>query len=371
MLKKYGFTIPLLLVLFSSLSILPVHAITRTVTDCTSSLGAAGRLSDIIASATSGDTIVFNCGTATIPFVTAITINKDLTIDGANTITFDGGHSTNFLFVDGVSVTVKNLIFQNGSNSLGGAIFTNSALTVINSTFSDNYGGLAGGSIASMASATITISDSTFTGNGALLDGGAINSLGTITITNSTFSNNFLTSDGFGEAIYLYNPTAISESTFIHNTCYGTIQDMGGNISDTDSIGCPISSGNAVEIIPSVSVLGCALDTADGVEVAGVPDDTYCRILMKNGGVVSYSGAIPADLIGLGVILAVDVYRLEGGMTVNSFPNYARICLAGKGRFFYMDGRDMPRYPIEMPIEWVDNLTCAWIPAPGTVVLTN
>jgi hypothetical protein len=113
------------------------------------------------------------------------------------------------------------------------------------------------------------------------------------------------------------------------------------------------------------------LDTTDGVEVANAPDNTYCRILMKNGGVVSYSGAVPADLISLGVILAVDVYRLQGGMSVNTFPDYARVCLAGTGRLFYMDARQAPRISIELASEIVDGLTCGWIPAPGTLILTN
>jgi len=139
-----------------------------------------------------------------------------------------------------------------------------------------------------------------------------------------------------------------------------------------NAAGCP---GDEVVIppapTPAVTVLGCALDSTDGVEVANAPDDTYCRVLMKNGGVVSYSGAIPADLIGLGVVLAVDVYRLQGGMTVNTFPDYARVCLAGSGRLFYMDGRNAPRVSVELATEAVDNLTCGWIPAPGTLILTN
>ncbi|MCL4254231.1 MAG: hypothetical protein KJ043_10680 [Anaerolineae bacterium] len=113
------------------------------------------------------------------------------------------------------------------------------------------------------------------------------------------------------------------------------------------------------------------MDASDGVEVANTPDDTYCRVLMRNGGVVSYSGAIPAELIGLGVILAVDVYRLEGGMSINTFPNYSRVCLAGQGRLFYMDSRNAPRVSIELATETEGNLTCGWIPAPGTLILTN
>ena len=120
-----------------------------------------------------------------------------------------------------------------------------------------------------------------------------------------------------------------------------------------------------------VNVLGCALDSADGVEVANAPDNTYCRVLMRDGNVVQYPGAIPAELINLGVILAVDIYRLEGGQYINTFPDYARICLEGKGRYFFLDGRNAPRVAVEMPSEVVDYLTCAWVPAPGTAVLVN
>jgi hypothetical protein len=58
-------------------------------------------------------------------------------------------------------------------------------------------------------------------------------------------------------------------------------------------------------------------------------------------------------------------------MSINTFPSYARVCLAGQGRLFYMDGRNAPRVSIELASESVDGLTCAWIPAPGTLILTN
>jgi predicted outer membrane repeat protein len=120
---------------------------------------------------------------------------------------------------------------------------------------------------------------------------------------------------------------------------------------------------------PDINALGCELTSS--IDLANAPDNTYCRILMKNGGVVSYSGAIPADLISLGVILAVDMYRLEGGATVNTFPDYARICLAGQGRLFYLDARTSPRTQVELATEIVNGMTCGWIPAAGTLVLTN
>lgn len=38
---------------------------------------------------------------------------------------------------------------------------------------------------------------------------------------------------------------------------------------------------------------------------------------------------------------------------------------------FYMHSRQAPRIPLELPTETQGNLTCAWIPAPGTLILTN
>ncbi|HRF94993.1 MAG TPA: hypothetical protein PLZ51_07360, partial [Aggregatilineales bacterium] len=170
------------------------------------------------------------------------------------------------------------------------------------------------------------------------------------------------------------NDVGLGTYTFTGNTLWGNIAiaELTGN-NESIPIG-DIDCATSIEVIVPVvtpTVLGCALDTADGVEVAGAPDNTYCRILMKNGGVVSYAGAIPSDLVGLGVILAVDIYRLQGGQTMNTFDTYSQICLEGTGRFFYMDGRNMPRHSVEMPSEQQNGMTCAWIPAPGTVILTN
>lgn len=172
------------------------------------------------------------------------------------------------------------------------------------------------------------------------------------------------------------NNVGLGSYTFTGNTLWGNIgvAELSGN-TESLSIGdidCTVPVEEIISVfIPTPAVLGCALDTTDGVEVAGAPDNTYCRVLMQNGGVVSYSGAIPSELIGLGVQLAVDIYRLQGGQTVNTFDTYSQICLQGIGRFFYMDGRNMPRYSVEMPSEQHNGMTCAWIPAPGTVILTN
>ncbi|MCU0481649.1 MAG: hypothetical protein MUE54_10620 [Anaerolineae bacterium] len=146
-----------------------------------------------------------------------------------------------------------------------------------------------------------------------------------------------------------------------------------GQSLNIGGITCPggATTPPTMPVAPAVTVLGCALDTADGIEIANAPDNTYCRVLMKDGAVAGYSGAVPRGLIDLGVILAVDVYRLEGGRSITTFPNYTQVCLAGQGRLFYLDARTSPRVQTELATEIVDGFTCGWIPAVGTVILTN
>ncbi len=55
----------------------------------------------------------------------------------------------------------------------------------------------------------------------------------------------------------------------------GDMQDL--NLGDFDC--------TTAESAPSATVLGCALDTTDGIEIANAPDNTYCRVLMNNGAV--------------------------------------------------------------------------------------
>jgi predicted outer membrane repeat protein len=324
------------------------------------------------------------------------------------------------------TLIVSNSTFtDNNAGSNGGAIYNTGTATITNSTFNNNGALFDGGAIWN--SGTMTVSGSLLQNNIAIFDGAAIENdvAGAVISQNNHFINNdcdgILTDNG-GNTVdnspgcpgIAPTPLSVSGLTCNEDSAIFTINAGDGDFSITGTgSGLPISPAAAglyglvgpdtwtnititelsgdresvniggitcpegVIIPPTISptpttpVLGCALDSTDGVDIANAPDNTYCRILMKNGGVVSYSGAIPADLISLGVILAVDVYRLEGGMSINTFPDYARICLAGEGRLFYMDARQAPRVSVEMPTESVDGLTCAWIPAPGTVILTN
>jgi hypothetical protein len=317
--------------------------------------------------------------------------------------------------------------FMNNDSALGGAVtHVFGDLSIDTSAFIGNTAEFGGG-VFNTPSA-MSISNSTFSGNSASINGGGVNNTGELTLTHVTFHNN---TASVGGNIRVASNTVTLIASIIHegdcdvagtlvdggnniihnaNNCVGTAIDptlgalTGGvhipastaieyavacasgqdQLGNTRPMGTACTPGaveiddDAITVIPVDAVaavvpvvVGCVFDAPSGMEIGNAPDNTYCRVLMRDGGVTSYSGAVPADLIGLGVILAVDVYRLEGGATQNTFPDYAQICLSGTGRFFYMDGRNMPRHSVEMPSSAVNGMTCAWIPAPGTVILTN
>jgi hypothetical protein len=151
-----------------------------------------------------------------------------------------------------------------------------------------------------------------------------------------------------------------------------TVAELGGDnqVLLVGNVSCDaLSPTTNIPVPMDPNAIGCVL-TAN-VVAPDAPDNTYCRVLMRDGTVVDYSGAVPQSLIDLGVAFAVDIYRLEGGQAVTTFPDYTQICLSGAGRMFYLDARLSPRDITEMLTEAVDNMTCAWIPATGTLVLTN
>jgi predicted outer membrane repeat protein len=351
-------------------------------------------------------------------------INNAGTLSVTNS-TFVDNNATNqggAIYNTGTLIVIDNTFTDNDASNQGGAIYNDAAATINNNTFTSNGALLSGGAIYNTS--TILLNNNLFQNNLSVFAGEAIESAsGTASSQDNHFENNdcngTITNNGGNtvdnapgcpgvapipldvsplacsgnNAVFTINagdgdfmvdgtsgnfpPSAVPVGlvTLIGPATWTdiTITELRGEreFIPLGGITCPEAVIIPPTISPAVTVLGCALDTTDGLDIFNAPDNTYCRILMKNGGVVSYSGAVPADLISLGVILAVDVYRLEGGASVNTFPSYARVCLAGTGRLFYMDARQAPRISIELASESVDGLTCGWIPAPGTLILTN
>ena len=200
-----------------------------------------GSLRATIAGANAGDTIEFDAGLKgqTITLTSGeLALTRDITIDGD----IDGDHKADitisgnnngrvFDISDGANTTIAATLESltitdgrtSGSTNSGGGINVgeNDALTLIDSTVSDNTSEGRGGGVygASGASTAITVVNSTIADNYASNSGGGIaaGSYAAITLVNSTVSGNSTAARGGGIYGFQYNPITLYDSTVTGN----------------------------------------------------------------------------------------------------------------------------------------------------------
>ena len=183
-------------------------------------------------------------------------ITSKITIEG-NGYTISGNNRYRIFYNDGGALTVHDLTMTKGYvegeliinadrsyknttvNPIGGAIVNwEGALTISNSTFSDNLAEEDGGAIYNQGG-ELSINSSVFSDNLADNDGGAIYNIanGTLSISDSSFSDN--SAEANGGAIYNWGESelSISDSSFSNNSAWlgGTIYNQGGELSISDS----------------------------------------------------------------------------------------------------------------------------------------
>jgi predicted outer membrane repeat protein len=115
----------------------------------------------------------------------------------------------------------RSTIQGNSASLLGGGIYTPyaGAITLTNSTISDNIATGNGGGVASFNGA-VTATASTFSGNRAYL-GGGIYARGAVTLTNSTLTGNYALQ--YGAAFYAY-PVGPGASVYFSTIADNTTQ---------------------------------------------------------------------------------------------------------------------------------------------------
>ena len=187
---------------------------------------------------------------------TNIVIDKNMTIVGENrkSTIINGTNSAQIFSVQkGITVTIKNLTFVNGTATqnltfinknitAGGAICNFGNLTVVDTTFTGNTATsndvsnkhvVAGGAVYNAGDLTITGSNfggNTATGNltgNNWTAGGSIFNTGNLAVTGSNFTGNSATAGG---AIYNLGVLTILNSVFTGNTAAGNNVTAGGAI---------------------------------------------------------------------------------------------------------------------------------------------
>ncbi|MDR0913141.1 MAG: hypothetical protein LBM96_11170, partial [Methanobrevibacter sp.] len=166
---------------------------------------------------------------------------SNLTIIGeyGNAI-FNGESQSRIFTISGNNISLENIVFKNGKDNYGGAIYnTGNNTKVMNSIFNNNSVSYYGGAIENYGH-NFSISDSNFNDNSASSSGAISNSGHNFSISGSNFTDNFA-NYGYGGAISNIggHNVSISGSNFNDNSATGSggaIYNSGGNgFNITDS----------------------------------------------------------------------------------------------------------------------------------------
>jgi|GEM_PF-3465161 len=283
--------------------------------------GVNCHLRDAIAAAYPGDIINF-AGDYTIALVGALTVEKDLTINGAGrNVTLsgdtngDGTADVQVIFITpGVNVVLNHLTITKGVSDSGGGIYNDHAeLTVTNSILSDNIAYNSGGAIM-VHTGTLTVTGSSFSNNSAVKGGSIAQYYGTSVVSDSIFSSNSATDNGGG--VYNIGGTlTVTGSTFTGNTAYN-----GGGISNFTTDG-PCASGSAVTVSNSTFSGNNATSGGGIFNDSGVITLLFDTIFdnLSGGGAWSRNNASTCIKVGSSILAGNTGYDLSAGSTTERF----------------------------------------------------
>ncbi|MBS1894870.1 MAG: Ig-like domain repeat protein [Actinobacteria bacterium] len=254
---------------------------------------------------------------------------------GGLTPTLRAEGSLRLLSVDaGATVRIVGLAIENGDTTgLGGAIENRGALTVANSTFSENSAA-NGGAIANISGGSLTVEDSTFAGNStSSVGGGAIIAFAPATIERSTLVDNTAPTNGGAINVQPSASVTIVGSTLAGNESgslggalsnLGTLYVVGSTfVGNKGSAGSAIATGNneatfATDIIgPQEDGEACSPTGTAFVDSGYNLDVDGSCISATTPGIGSHNGTTPLGSSTYGEVL--DAY-LADGLADNSGP---------------------------------------------------
>jgi hypothetical protein len=273
----------------------------------------AGTLRAAIASANSGDIIVFGIpGTITLNSLLAIGVN--LTIDGSgSSIAIDGNSGTIFNITGANSVTFSTLTLLNASTAITG--FRAASISLLNSTILGGSDGLTG--------VNATVTNSTFSGNTGTAIGGATVSLFNSTIAggNIGIENTLLT---IGNTIVYGNTTDVGAGNAVTDSGHNLIGNGGGlffNGTNGDIVGAnpllgPLANNGGPTLTIALLPGSPAIDAGNNAIIPpGVTTDQrgpgFARIAGGTVDIGAFETPEPATYVTCLLGLAIGAWRLR------------------------------------------------------------
>ena len=198
----------------------------------------------LAAAISNGGAITFNCGSNPHTIIAdTYVINGVVEIDGGNLLTLDGeGLRQLFLVQEGASLTLRNIILQNGyaDNGPGGAVRSFGSVLIQNSSLRQNGTDTvwAGGALANDTNGVMTIENSTLEANSAA-DGAAIYTRGrSLTILSSAIRDNYTRDNGgfYGGGAILQEINPDGLVTIKESTLEGNQSNPNGSVGGAISL---------------------------------------------------------------------------------------------------------------------------------------
>jgi predicted outer membrane repeat protein len=200
-----------------------------------------------------------------------IPITKPVTITGpgARLLTISGNHTSRVFFIFLANVEISGLSLSDSGNGNGGAIQTNSALTIIDCILSGNSSDGRGGALDGEPGSHINLMGCAFSDNTAADAGGAVFAGPNLTATNCTFFNNSAESGG---AIYA-SGGSLTNCTITGNHVTGSIAAAGGISGGPGvQVGSCIVAGNTSGDMTTPDIFGFL--SSVGYNLIGASDNT-------------------------------------------------------------------------------------------------
>ena len=171
-------------------------------------------------------TFAANLDKATIKLESAITVDRDLTIDASDrtNVSVSGANKTNvFVIAEGATATMTSLSIKNAVAQIGAGVANYGTLSLVDVSISGTKATseadepfvdkiLTEGVGAAIYNAgTLSVDGGSFANNVSTFHGGAIYSVGSLAVKNATFEGNV--SEYYGGAIYVQDGTATVDSS--------------------------------------------------------------------------------------------------------------------------------------------------------------
>ncbi len=290
-------------------------------TATTVNVGTNGTVQNGVDAAATGG--IVNLAAATYALTQEVPINKDIIVRGiaANQTTVSGENAVRVFNVGSGNVTLESISIINGKTNGNGAGIQNASgtiLTVRNSTVSNNISQNISGGISNEGA--ITIVNSTISNNQGKYAGGLFNT-GTATLTNSTISRNTTLDAGSrGGGIFNTGTLDANNSTIVYNIAPG---DGGGifNIG-TVKISNSIVSGNVSGNIANTAEVGnFGTFTSQGNNLVGQNNDARGFVTAANNTDIIIPGAIGTQIAPLaytGTATTQTHAVLPGSLAINA-----------------------------------------------------